>query len=388
MALSLLKVVGPADVMDIALVAVLVYAVLVWFKRARAAFVAKGILVAAVVYLFARTTGMVMTTGLFHAFFAVVLVALLVIFQEELRSLFERIAVWSFSGGVSPQPTARQAELIVKACGDLAKDRIGALVVLHGRDPLERHLEGGWSLGGELSEPLLKSIFDFHSEGHDGAVIIEGERASRFGVRLPLSKSTAKLAGLGTRHAAALGLVERTDALCIVVSEERGVISVGEDGRLEPVSGVEALRERVARFRAENEPTPARDAAAEFFHKNGREKIIAGGTALVLWMVLVLGAKEWREGFDAPVLVRNVPSGLVSSRVSPAVVRITLSGALRDFFWLDHARLAVRVDASQVKEGARFLPLSQHQVGHPPRLLVEELTPDFVEVTLSKGGAP
>ncbi len=220
------------------------------------------------------------------------------------------------------------------------------------------------------------------------AVIIEGERASRFGVRLPLSKSTAKLAGLGTRHAAALGLVERTDALCIVVSEERGVISVGEDGRLEPVSGVEALRERVARFRAENEPTPARDAAAEFFHKNGREKIIAGGTALVLWMVLVLGAKEWREGFDAPVLVRNVPSGLVSSRVSPAVVRITLSGALRDFFWLDHARLAVRVDASQVKEGARFLPLSQHQVGHPPRLLVEELTPDFVEVTLSKGGAP
>lgn len=388
MALSLLKVVGPADVLDIALVAVLVYALLVWFKRARAAVVAKGILVVAAVYLFARTTGMVMTTGLFHAFFAILLVALLVIFQEELRSLFERIAVWSFTGGASPQPTARQAELIVKTCGDLARDRIGALVVLHGRDPLERHMDGGWSLGGELSEPLLKSIFDFHSEGHDGAVIIEGERASRFGVRLPLSKSTSKLAGLGTRHAAALGLAELTDALCIVVSEERGSISAAEDGRLETLSDVEALRARVARFRAEKEPTPARDAAAEFFQKNGWEKLVAGTAALVLWMVLVLGAKEWRQAYDAPVLVRNVPSGLSAARVSPAVVRLTLSGALRDFFWLDPARLAVRVDASQMKEGAGALPLAQSQTAHPPRLVVEELAPDVVEVTLARTAAP
>lgn len=388
MALSLLKVVGPADALDIALVAVLVYALLVWFKRARAAVVAKGILVVAAVYLFARTTGMVMTTGLFHAFFAILLVALLVIFQEELRSLFERIAVWSFTGGASPQPTARQAELIVKTCGDLARDRIGALVVLHGRDPLERHMDGGWSLGGELSEPLLKSIFDFHSEGHDGAVIIEGERASRFGVRLPLSKSTSKLAGLGTRHAAALGLAELTDALCIVVSEERGSISAAEDGRLETLPDVESLRARVARFRAEKEPTPARDAAAEFFQKNGREKLMAGAAALILWMVLVLGAKEWRQSYEAPVLVRNVRSGMSATRISPAVVRITLSGALRDFFWLDPARLAVRVDASQLKEGAGALPLAQSQAAHPPRLLVEELAPDVVEVTLTRTATP
>lgn len=388
MALSLLKVVGPADVLDIALVAVLVYALLVWFKRARAAIVAKGILVVAAVYLFARTTGMVMTTGLFHAFFAILLVALLVIFQEELRTVFERIAVWSFAGGASPQPTGRQAELIVTTCGDLARDRIGALVVLHGRDPLQRHLNGGWSLGGELSEPLLKSIFDFHSEGHDGAVIIEGERASRFGVRLPLSKSTAKLAGLGTRHAAALGLAELTDALCIVVSEERGTISVAEDGRLETLSDVPALRERVARFRAEKEPTPARDAAAEFLSKNGREKIVAGAAALVLWAVLVLGAKEWRASYEAPVLVRNVRGGLTVARVSPAVVRVTMSGALRDFLWLDPARLAVRVEASQLKEGVRALPLERDQTSHPPRLLVEDLAPDVVEVALSRAGEP
>ncbi|MBI3297814.1 MAG: DNA integrity scanning protein DisA nucleotide-binding domain protein [Elusimicrobia bacterium] len=384
MVLSLLRVVGPADVLDIALVAVLIYALLVWFKRARAAVVAKGMLVVAGVYLFARTTGMVLTTGLFHAFFAIALVALLVIFQEELRSAFERIAVYSLSGGAAPQPTQRQVDMLVKSLGDMAEGRIGALVVLRGRDPLDRHLEGGWSLGGALSEPLLKSIFDFHSEGHDGAVIIEGERASRFGVRLPLSRNAAKLAGLGTRHAAALGLAELTDAACVVVSEERGVISVAEDGRLEPVPDVAALRARLERFRAEREPDPTRDVLAEFFRRNGREKLIAAGTSAVLWAVLVLGAKEWRHTTQAAVHLRNVPARVVSARVAPQTVSLTLSGELRDFLWLEPRRLAVRVDASQLRAGARAVPLSAEQVVRPPRLAVEDIFPDVVEVEISK----
>lgn len=383
MAFSLLGVVGLADVLDIALVAVLIYALLVWFKRARAAVMAKGMLVVAGVYLFARTMGMVLTTGLFHAFFAILLVALLVIFQEELRSLFERIAVWSLSGGVAPQPTQRQVDMLVKSLGDMAQSRIGALVVLRGRDPLDRHLEGGWSLGGELSEPLLKSIFDFHSEGHDGAVIIEGERASRFGVRLPLSRDAAKIAGLGTRHAAALGLAELTDAACVVVSEERGTISIAEEGRIEPVADIEALRVRLERFRAEREPDPARDVLAEFLHKNGREKLIAAGTAAVLWGVLVLSAKEWRQSFEAPVRLRNVPAGLANARVLPSAVRLTLTGELRDFIWFEPRHVVVRVDASQLKAGSRSVPLAAEQVMRPARMSVEDISPDVVEVDLS-----
>ena len=385
MVLSLFRVVGPADVLDIALVAVLIYALLVWFKRARAAVMAKGMLVVAGVYLFARTTGMVMTTNLFHAFFAVVLIALLIIFQEELRSLFERIAVWILSGGSAPQPTERQLDMLVRTLADMARQRIGSLVVLRGRDPLERHLQGGWSLGGELSEPLLKSIFDFHSEGHDGALIIEGERASRFGVRLPLSRDPVKTAGLGTRHTAALGLAELTDALCVVVSEERGVISVAEDGHLEPIADIEALRVRLERFRAEREPIAARDALGDFFEKNGREKLIAAATAALLWAVLVLGAKEWRHSYAVPVLVRNVPAGLSSASVSPATVRLTLVGEMRQFFWLRSGRLAVRVDASQFGAGRRAVPLGEDQVMRPAHFAVEEVAPDVVEVELSRG---
>ncbi|MDE2290847.1 MAG: diadenylate cyclase [Elusimicrobia bacterium] len=378
---------GLADVLDIALVAVLIYALLVWFKRARAAHVAKGMLVVAAVYLFARTTGMVMTTGLFHAFFATVLIALLVIFQEELRSLFERIAVWSLWGTAAvPAPTARQVDMLVKTLEELARDRIGALVVIRGRDPLDRHIEGGWSLGGELSEPLLKSIFDFHSEGHDGAMIIEGERASRFGVHLPLSHDPSKASGLGTRHAAALGLAERSDAFCVVVSEERGTISVAHEGRLEPVSDSAALRARLDRFRAETEPAPARDALAAFFEKNGREKIMAASSSILLWMVLVLGAKEWRSTYDVPVFIRNVPPGLAASQPTPATVHVTLRGPIGQFFWLDPRRLVVRADASLLDPGDRSLSLASEEVARPPRLAVDDIEPDAVELRLVPSG--
>ena len=100
------------------------------------------------------------------------------------------------------------------------------------REPIESHVEGGIALDGRLSEPLLLSLFDPSSPGHDGAVILRGAQIERFAVHLPLSVNRAALGPGGTRHAAALGLSERCDAICIVVSEERGTVSVARDGLL------------------------------------------------------------------------------------------------------------------------------------------------------------
>ena len=116
------RVLNLADILDIALVAVLLYALLVWFKRARAAFVARGMLVISVVYLLARATGMLMTTMIFQGFFAILLIALIVIFQEELRSIFERIAIWSLARGPKEAPAPEQVEILVRSLADLARD--------------------------------------------------------------------------------------------------------------------------------------------------------------------------------------------------------------------------------------------------------------------------
>ena len=281
------KSVALSDMMDMGIVALLVYAFLVWFKRTKAAFVVMGLLVLVGVYLLARVTGMVMTTRIFQGFFAIFIIAVVIIFQEELRRLFERIAVWSIARGARQTPAPREVDILVRALSDLARDKVGALIVLRGRDPLDRHLEDGWSLHGELSEALIESIFDSHSLGHDGAMVIEAGRVTCFGVHLPLSKSFAKITHMGLRHTAALGLAERSDALVLVVSEERGVISVARRAELGVISNLQDLHRILESFLREVAPQPMGRTFFGFLRCNTREKIMAAAAAVVLWLLFI-----------------------------------------------------------------------------------------------------
>ncbi len=277
-----------ADIMDMLLVGTLVYGIMLWFKRTKAAFVALGILLMVVVYTVASVAGMYMTVLIFQGFFAVFIVAVIVIFQEEIRSMFERIAVWSLTGGVlKAAPTHRQVEILVSSLGDLAREHIGALVVLRGLDPLDRHIEGGWDLNGDLSEALLKSIFDSHSLGHDGAFIVEEGRVTRFGAQLPLSKDFSKITNLGTRHSAALGLSERCDAMCLVVSEETGTISFALRGDLVIIKDLEELQDGIEIFLTKHLPKTPQNQLYHFLTENMREKAIATVVSVLLWVFFV-----------------------------------------------------------------------------------------------------
>ncbi len=384
MLLTSLKAVGVADILDIALVSVLIYAILVWFKQAKAAGVAKGMLVATAVYLLSRGTGMVMTTSIFHGFFAILLVALVVIFQEELRTTFERIAVWSLSGSKTAPLVSDMADDLARTIGDLARERNGALIVLAGEDPLDRHLEAGWPLDGEFSEALLKSIFDDHSMGHDGAVVLEGSRVKRFGARLPLSKEFAKTAKLGTRHTAALGIAELTDALCIVVSEERGTISVAREGTLEKINKLSDLADMIRAHSPGAQPLAPEENFRAFLSKNSREKALAVFSALALWAVFVLGAKGWQQDFEVAVRARGLPPHLQVSGMRPDRIRATFSGLMRDFYWVDRRRMSVDVELSEGREGVNRLRIGDLDVRRPAGFFLEDYSPQVVEIVLEK----
>src|SRR5918996_2343736 len=207
------------EIIDVIFVAVLLYTAIVWARQTRAAFVVRGIIILGAIYIAARYLDLQMTAWIFQGFFAILLIIIVVIFQEELRQFFERIALWSLKSKSRRPLGAETVDILVRTMADFTKDRIGALIVIRGNDPLERHITGGIPLDGKLSEPLLKSIFDPHSPGHDGAVIVEGGQITRFAVHLPLSKDISQTAHVGTRHSAALGLAELCDALCLVVSE-------------------------------------------------------------------------------------------------------------------------------------------------------------------------
>src|SRR5919112_6164292 len=204
-----------------------------------------------------------------------------VIFQEELRQLFERIAVWSLARKRTPTLGLSTSDILVRTVADLAKERVGALIVIRGNDPLERHITGGIPLNGKLSAPLLKSIFDPHSPGHDGAVLVEQDSIARFAAHLPLSKDLRQLANVGTRHSAGLGLAELTDALCIVVSEERGTISIARDGKLREVENLQQLGASIESFLQTKFPSATQNnIGLPFFRENWIAKAIAIALAI------------------------------------------------------------------------------------------------------------
>lgn len=397
-----------ADIFDMALVAVLIYFTLLWFRRTKAAFVATGIFIFTLFYFFSKAAGMYMTSWILQGFFAIFLVALIVIFQEELRSFFEKLAVWSF-GRESPSLRSKEVATLVRTLGHLAASKVGALIVLKGKDPLDRHLQGGYALGGFLSSPLLESLFDPHSDGHDGAVVIEDNRIVSFAAQLPLSRDFHKLPGMGTRHAAALGLAEKTDALCLVVSEQKGTISVAHESGIFVVPGLSDLEERIESFLSEKAasgpppkagpmesrlrewasmlpffvPLPKEIRWSSLWRENLREKVEAGIFALLLWLVFVQGFKPVVYEVSMPVALQNLPEHLKVRSIRPETAQVSLEGIKRDFRKLRPKHLRLYVDLKGAQAGAQHISIAEDNLLIPDSLRFLGAEPAHVVVDLS-----
>ncbi|MGH7874163.1 MAG: diadenylate cyclase CdaA, partial [Candidatus Binatia bacterium] len=360
--------IGITDVVDILVVAVLLYTATAWLKDTRAAFIIRGIFILAVIYIIARYLDLQLTAWIFQGFFAIFLIIIVVIFQEELRQIFERIAVWSLTAKNDPL-RSDAADILVKTVADFAKDKIGALIVVEGKDPIGRHIMGGIELGGKISEPLLKSIFDPHSPGHDGAVIIKNDQIARFAAHLPLSKDFQQLAHVGTRHSAALGLAELSDAMCIAVSEERGKISVARNGRLRQVDNMQELGSLLQRFLREKYPPPeTRGFSFSLVQEHWFTKVVTFCLAIGLWYVLVPGSSTVEAVYKVPVLVENLPPNLRVDDIQPAAVNATFTGPKRTFYFFDPGKLRVTLDMSTAEEGRKVLRLTEQNIRHPANL--------------------
>ncbi|HNR14427.1 MAG TPA: diadenylate cyclase, partial [Thermodesulfobacteriota bacterium] len=271
---------------------------------------------------------------------------------------------------------------LVHTATDLAKEKIGALIVLRGKDMIIRHLSGGIELNGKVSEALLKSIFDPHSIGHDGAVIIERGKLTRFAAKLPLTKDLYNIGNVGTRHAAAVGLSELTDAMCIVVSEERGAVSIARRGKLSHIHGPEKLSLELENFYREINPSPRKSMFAELSKKNSREKIIAVSLAVALWFVLVDGSKSAYRTITIPVEYSILPSHLTVTEIDPAQVDVSLSGPQRAFYFLSKKKVKVFLKLWNLHEGTYQARISKSDLSLPKNLVVENIEPPAIRVVV------
>ncbi len=230
------------DTVDILLVYYIFYRLLLIIKGTRAFQMLLGIGFIVLTFVASQTLEFYTLDWLIHSFWSQIVIAVVILFQPEIRRALAHVGERRFFRSLSPVESSKFIEEIVKASVSMANKRIGALLVLERETDLSTIVEMGTNLDARVSKELLTSIFLPYSPIHDGAAIIRNGRIVAAGCFLPLTLSTSIPKTLGTRHRAAVGLTEETDAVVVVVSEETGEISVVRSGAIEP--GLDAARLR------------------------------------------------------------------------------------------------------------------------------------------------
>jgi len=219
------------DVIDLLLVSWLFHKVYMYFKGTRAGQMLAGLVILMVASFLFNAFGLSASSWLVNQFQTVWVVAFVILFQPELRRLLIYVGQTRFFQKIFRVGTSRSIESIVEAASQLKERHWGGLIVIQRETGLRTYREQGTQLKAEVTAPLLVSIFNPSSPLHDGAVIIQNEIIDAAACILPLTDSTMIDPEMGTRHRAALGISEETDAIVVLISEEKARISVAEDGR-------------------------------------------------------------------------------------------------------------------------------------------------------------
>jgi len=229
-------------ILDIFLVAFLIYSLLRLIRGTRTVHMIFGVVIAFLVYWVSSVAELYTLNWILYHFLESLLLILVILFQNEIRRFLTRIGQTSFLPFFGGSQDSKMVDEIVRACFSLANKKIGALIVIEKDAKLGEYVEQGVLLDAAVSKALITTIFNPKSPLHDGAVMIQKGRLSYASCFLPLSMNSDLESDLGTRHRAAIGLSEETDALALCVSEEKGWVSVVSNGKIiRNVDGV-ALR--------------------------------------------------------------------------------------------------------------------------------------------------
>lgn len=238
------------NLLEILIISFLIYEILVWVQSTRAWVLLKGGLVIIGFYVAASILNLTTITWMINNMGQLALIALLIIFQPELRKALEQLGSRNILVGLFGSETVRVQEgytektvsEIVRASFEMGKVKTGALIVIERETPLQEIERTGIEVDGIVTSQLLINIFEHNTPLHDGAVVIRGNRITAATCYLPLSDNLSISKDLGTRHRAALGISESSDSMTVVVSEETGRVTLARGGTLTRMTDAEALR--------------------------------------------------------------------------------------------------------------------------------------------------
>ena len=342
-----------------------------------------GILMALLVFILASILNLTGIEWIYENVSHVAVLGLIVIFQPELRKVLEKAV--SVSPSLSKGQNLQFPTLIADCLTRLAQQRCGAIIVLPGKEPIQDKISGGYRLNAIPSQPLILSLFDTHSPGHDGAVIVDNDKIIQFGVRLPMSQSARLPEEYGTRHHAAMGLAEQTDALVLLVSEERGRVSIFSNGEMQqPAADTDQIIAAIVGHQQEM-GFFGRDTSFKIRKRTMLQAVASLIIALVFWSSLMIAQSEVVERM-LPVVIDYAPpaENLVLAGDKANEIRLHLTGpkSVIDNLALDPP--SVKIDLSRMGKGTQTIIITSENLRLPKDVTLLDASPQQVKVTLAE----
>lgn len=367
------------DGVDITLNSYILFRFYVVFRRSNLFRVAIAV---SLLWFFQRMAvfaGLVITSWVLQGITTVAALIIIVVFRNEIRSILQTKDLKSLLWGFSYKVVETPIQIISESVFNLAQRHTGALLVFPGRQDFRNIVQGGITWQGQITREMLESIFWPDNPVHDGAAIIVGDRITEVGVILPLTHRTDLPSYYGTRHRAAAGLAEASDALVVVVSEERGSVRVAKDAQIRVInrrSELEQVLQEHVGVRAQSDDN------------RQREKLEVLAAACISFLFIVSVWFSISRGVDTlislevPLEYQNRDPALevVATTVNTVNVHLIASDALVKAIRPDQVR--ARLDLSQAEAGDNEFLLTRENIALPPGVQLRSLSPDLATVTL------
>lgn len=373
------------DLIDILFLTIVAYQLYIWFRETRALRVLIGLAVLGGVYSLAKLWGLFLTTKVFQVLWQVLLILLLILFQSEIRQVLEKVSLLRYLRSRKSELSGVFALELAQVAFELAEENTGALVVLTRDDNPAEFIHSGQPVMATPSAALIKSIFNHHSPTHDGAIIIADDRLSQMGCILPLSESQKLPEKYGTRHRAALGISEVTDAVCLVVSEERSEVTTIENSNITNWETPDLLADQLKVWLGMPDSVgfAFKDSLKEYVQQDWKPKLGALCLVAIAWLFLA-SQQDIQLTISAPIHHINLPVDLALDQSSAATVRLNLSGRRRNIAAIRDQDVRVQLDLSSLQAGEHSIRLSRRNVDLPLGVTIDSVVPQDVKIILKQ----
>ena len=367
------------DIIDILVVSYFLFRLYVLFRGTYVLRVITGIAFLWIFQHIAAYLGLIVTTWAMQGIIAFLAIIIIIVFRNEIKNVLQAKDVGAILWGVSHKAFLTSEEIITSSVYALAQKKIGALLVLPAKDDLHDVARGGIPWQGVISKEMILSVFWPDNPVHDGAAIISGERIAEVGAILPLSRNSDLPSSYGTRHRAALGLSEKTDALIIIVSEETGHVMVAKNGEIKEINNNLEFQ----KILREHSGVSTDDQGV----RQG-ENFKLGLAAAVL-LIFVTGiwysfsrGLETLVSLEVPIVYQNRDPGMELLGSSLNTVNVHLSGAGALIRSIKPEQVEVKVSLGKAVVGLNSFTITQENISLPPGVILKKVEPQVVDVSL------